>query len=929
MADFFRDTTNPIQALSSSQLSDLLHRFETSRDGLSLSQVIDRRQRFGRNELSKQAKPHWFYRFLLTFKEPLILLLVVSSTISFLIGQIADAVGIFLAVLIVNIVGFLQESSSEKSLEALKNLTAPKCHVVRNGVLKEISAEDLVIGDLVAVRVGDRVPADIRVIESIQLQVNEAILTGESKSLYKTETPIDHNCISLIDRENIAHMGSVVVAGRGRGIVYAIGDQTELGKISLMIQQMEERRTPLQDKMDQIGKQISIVAFIIVGVIFLLGVLQKKPIFRMFTIAVSLAVAAIPEGLPIVVTVTLALGVARMARKNAICRKLPAVEALGSTTVICSDKTGTLTRNEMIVQEIVLAGDPRGIKIRYSDCEEDGVDGRFSGVDYDTNYDLQGLLRASVLCNNAQLTFERESEMGEIVGDPTEGALLRLARLAGTHQVRGLYPRLKEEPFSTDTKMMSVCCDMGNGKTEWFAKGAPERLLARCSHALIDGRAVPLTNSKRSDFLESSQGLGQASMRVLALAGGDNPDSLIWYGLVAMSDPAKAGVKESIGKVAQSKVRVIMITGDSHETAVSVARDLGLFYHREALDSAGSGRAIVEALSGVEVSSLSKEQLADVADRVVVYYRVTPENKRDIVMALQSRGHVVAMTGDGVNDAPALKAADIGIAMGSGTDVAKEASEMVLLDDNFSTIVAAIEEGKSIFNNIQSFLRFQLTTSLATLMIVTGATLFALPLPFNPIQILWINIIMDGPPAQSLGMEPLHPEVMKKPPRSLSDPMFSKEILLTIVVSAITMFFGTLLTFYSELADTSHINDGTEMEGMQSKRAVTMAFTTLVLFQLFNAVNCRFEDRTAISVQFFQNRFFLLAIGGSLIMQLAAIYVSWFQYLFDTVSLSFFDLLFATFVASSVFVLDELRKIFRTKFGLSFSLSRHRQVLPL
>jgi Ca2+-transporting ATPase len=863
-------------------VEEVIKTLNTPEKGLSAHEVTLRLEKCGKNVLQEAEKVSWAKLFLEKFTEPLILLLLASATISLIIGEVADAIGIFVAVSLVAILGFIQEYRSEKSVEALKKLTAHKCRVIRGGKVKEILAEELVPGDIVLLIVGDRVPADIRLVESINLQVDESILTGESEPSNKNIKTLKKEDTLLADRKNMAYMGTVVTNGKGKGLVIATGELTELGKISQMIQKVEERKTPLQLKLDQLGKQLSVFGIAVVTIIFTFGALQKMDLLEMFMVAVSLAVAAIPEGLPIVVTITLALGVTRMSKRNAIVRKLPAVEALGATTVICSDKTGTLTQNEMTIKNIYTTDSIEVTGIGYE------VEGEFlkggKKIDPQKNAHLLEVLKVGLLCNDAQLNDD------VLIGQPTEGALLTAALKAGLEDLRTKMKRLDDIPFDSEKKWMAVKYKTSDGIL-YFVKGATERVLDRCKQYYEKGKEQPLTTEKRDKIFEAYNALAGDALRVLALAYGEDLEDLTFAGLVGIMDPPRRGVKGAIKKAKQSGVKVVMITGDSKETAIAVAKSLDFFEEGSI------------ALSGAEVDELSDNELADEVDTVGVFYRVSPEHKMKIVNAFQKKGHIVAMTGDGVNDAPALKIADIGVAMGrTGTDVAKEASEMILVDDNFTTIVAAIEEGKSIYNNIKNFLRFELTTSISALTIIASSTLLRLPLPLNPIQILWINIIMDGPPAQSLGVEPLDKDVMKKPPRDPTEQVVTKKMVINVVSGAFVMFLGTMALFFWELKKGV---SGVDLE----RRAMTMAFTVFVMFQMFNALNCRSEEKSIFSLGVFSNKYVLLAIGGSILMQLGVIYIPVLQYIFDTIALSARDLLLVTVIASSVFIFDEIRKL--------------------
>jgi len=884
----------PVSQANRMDIEETFQALSSSREGLSTQEAQRRLPLCGSNMLEKVDDESLILKFLGQFKEPLILLLLGSALVSIIMGEIADALGIFIAVTIVNLVGFYQEYKSEKSVEALRNLTAHFSSVLRDGSLQTISSQDLVPGDVIPLESGVRVPADLRLFEAADIQLDESILTGEPDPCEKTSETMEEN-----QQDNIVFMGTVVVHGRGKGIVVATGNNTSLGKISNLIQEMADVRTPLQEKMDEIGKNLSILAFAIVGFIFIVGVIQKKDWLDMFTIGVSLAVAAIPEGLPIVVTVTLALGVTRMAKRKAIVRKLPAVEALGATTVICSDKTGTLTKNQMTVTSIFTDQDYTVSGIGYQPQGEFYCDGQVINVNQHRH--LLELLTSAMLCNNAH--FDHHI----LIGQPTEGAILIAGQKASLEDARGKLARVEEIPFSPKSKIMFVAYESGDSKNVWYhVKGATEQVLSQCKYIYQNGQSVPLTERHLSDILQKSDYYGEASLRVVAVARGKQKDNLMFLGLIGISDPPKEGVDIAVRTAKQSGVKVVMLTGDSKATAVAIAKQLGIADD----DSL--------AFSSDELIGSDPQQLASIVDHVSVFYRVSPEHKMNIVKAFQNRGHIVAMTGDGVNDAPALKISNIGIAMGQGTDAAKEAAKMILVDDNLSTIIAAIEEGKSIYLNIKNFLRFQLTTSIATLSMVAASTLFGLPLPLNPIQILWINIIMDGPPAQSLGLEPLDKSVVYQPPRKPKDPVFTKEMIVSIASTALVMVLGTLLTFYFELLSHQH----TGVDPVQ--RATTVSFTTFVMFQMFNAMNCRSETLSMFKIGFFKNKFFVFAVAGSILMQLAAIYVPIFQMLFETVSLSFADLFYSTAVASSVFIIDEIRKALGSRTRL-----RNEPVLPL
>jgi Ca2+-transporting ATPase len=860
--------------IDTEEIFQLLH---TSDKGLKSTESKLRIEGIGKNLIKKVKKDSLPKIFLKNFTEPLILLLMASAAISFIIGETEDAIGIAVAISLVVILGFTQEYRSERSVEALKKLITHKSRVMRDGEVIEVLAEELVPGDIVLLNTGDRIPADMRLFESNELQIDESILTGESEPSMKTAKKIKKAGRLLANLTNMAYLGTVITKGNGRGVVTGTGDMTELGKISLLIQKTAGIRTPLQLKLDELGKHISLYAIFIIVLISSIGVVQGNEISEMFTVAISLAVAAIPEGLPIVVTITLALGVRRVAKRKAIIRKLPAVESLGSTTVICTDKTGTLTQNEMTVKRIYT----------HEFIEVTGVGYDFKGgflkggkkIDPGKDKHLLELLNSGMLCNNAYFN-------DGLIGQPTEGALLTAALKAGLQDKRAKLRRVEEKPFDSEKKWMMVSVEKGAG-TFYHVKGATDRVLEKCGQIYSSGLKERLTDEKRGEILWANKQLADSTLRVIALAHGRSIEELTFLGLVGIMDPPRENVKESIKEVMESGVKVVMITGDSKETALAVSKELGFY------DVTGI------AMSGGELEKISDEEFSDKISRVNVFYRTSPEHKLKIVKAYQKKGHIVAMTGDGVNDAPALKVADIGIAMGEGgTDVAKEASEMILVDNNFAIIVSAIEEGKSIYNNIKNFLRFELTTSVAALSIIAFSTLLGFPLPLNPIQILWINIIMDGPPAQSLGVEPMDADLMKHPPRNPKESVITRRVITNILLGAGVMIIGTLSIFFLELGKGSGVE----------KRAVTMAFTVFVMFQMFNALNCRSEEKSIFKLGFFSNKYVLLAIAASIFMQLAVLYVPLLQFIFGTVTLSVKDLALVTAVAGSVFVVDEIRK---------------------
>ncbi|XP_053287966.1 calcium-transporting ATPase type 2C member 1 isoform X1 [Pleuronectes platessa] len=852
--------------------------------GLTREEVNRRRAYHGWNEFDiGEEEPLW-KKYILQFKDPLILLLLASAVISVLMHQFDDAISITVAIIIVVTVAFVQEYRSEKSLEELGKLVPPGCHCIRDGNLEHLLARELVPGDTVCLSVGERVPADLRLFEASDLSVDESSLTGETSPCSKsTSHQLAASNGDIASRSNVAFMGTLVRCGKAKGIVIGTGESSEFGEVFKMMQAEEAPKTPLQKSMDLLGKQLSLYSFGIIGVIMLVGWLQGKRILDMFTIGVSLAVAAIPEGLPIVVTVTLALGVMRMVKKRAIIKKLPIVETLGCCNVICSDKTGTLTKNEMTVTQLYTS---------------DGLHAEVTGVGYNREGEvivdgeivhgfscpsISKIVEVGCVCNDSVIRNHT------LLGRPTEGALIALAMKMGLESLQKEYVRLEEHPFTSEQKWMAVRCVPRSQQDRpglYFVKGAYEQVIRFCSSYSSRGTSLPLTHQQRELYQQQISYMGSASLRVLAFASGAEMGNLTFLGLVGIIDPPRSGVKEAVATLISSGVAIKMITGDSQETAVSIASRLGLF-------SKGS-----QSLSGEEVDHLDLQQLSHIVPRIAVFYRASPRHKLKIVKSLQNLGAVVAMTGDGVNDAVALKAADIGIAMGqTGTDVCKEAADMILVDDDFQTIMSAIEEGKGIYNNIKNFVRFQLSTSIAALTLISLATLMNFPNPLNAMQILWINIIMDGPPAQSLGVEPVDPEVIRKPPRNVRDSIIDRGLIVKVLVSAFIIVCGTLFVFWRELQDN-----------VITPRDTTMTFTCFVFFDMFNALSSRSQTRMVHEMGLCSNRTFCYAVLASIMGQLLVIYFPPLQNVFQTESLSFFDLLFLVSLTSSVCVVSEAIK---------------------
>ncbi|XP_075017602.1 calcium-transporting ATPase type 2C member 2 [Calonectris borealis] len=852
--------------------------------GLSEFSVLQRRLKHGWNEFSvENTEPIW-KKYLDQFKNPLILLLLASALVSVITKEYEDAASIAMAVLIVVTVAFIQEYRSEKSLEELNKLVPPECNCLREGKLQHLLARELVPGDIIYLSVGDRVPADLRLIEVTDLLVDESSFTGEAEPCNKTDSVL-LEAGDITTLSNVVFMGTLVRYGKGKGVVIGTGENSQFGEVFKMMQAEETPKTPLQKSMDRLGKQLTLFSFGIIGLIMLIGWLQGKHLLSMFTIGVSLAVAAIPEGLPIVVTVTLVLGILRMAKKRVIVKKLPIVETLGCCNVICSDKTGTLTANEMTVTRLVTS---------------DGFQAEVSGVGYNgegnvyllpskeilkefSNISVGKLVEAGCVVNNAII------RKNSVMGQPTEGALIALAMKMELADIKDIYVRKKEIPFSSEQKWMAVKCTLKNQAQEdiYFMKGAFEEVIRYCTLYNSGGISLSLTPQQKAAYQQEEKRMGSSGLRVLALASGPELGKLTFLGLVGIIDPPRAGVREAVQVLFESGVSVKMITGDALETAVAIGQNIGLC----------NGK--LKAMSGEELDQLAEAELSSTVKNVSIFFRTSPKHKLKIIKALQRTGAVVSMTGDGVNDAVALKSADIGIAMGqAGTDVSKEAANMILVDDEFSTVMNAIEEGKGIFYNIKNFVRFQLSTSISALSLITLSTVLNLPNPLNAMQILWINIIMDGPPAQSLGVEPVDRDTIKQPPRCITDTILSKSLILKIFMSAIIIISGTLFVFWKE----------NPKSGI-TPRTTTMTFTCFVLFDLFNALTCRSQTKLIFEIGFFRNRMFLYSVLGSFLGQLAVIYVPPLQKIFQTENLGVLDLLFLTGLASSVFIVSEFVKL--------------------
>ena len=848
--------------------------------GLSSSAAAEKLQTVGPNELLEKKGRGPLAIFLDQFKSLMIGVLIAAALVSGFLKEWVDAVAILAIVILNAILGLVQEYRAEKSLAALKRLSAPAAKVTRDGSARLIPARELVPGDLVEVEAGDHIPADSRVIwHTSNFAVQEASLTGESTPVNKTDIALEEKDIPLAERANILYLGTAVVSGKARAFVVETGMQTELGRIAGLIQGITKETTPLQRKLEQFSKVLVYLCFFLVAVVFGLEILRGGKVLDMFLTSVSLAVAAIPEGLPAVVTIALALGVQRMVKRHVLIRKLPSVETLGCATVICSDKTGTLTKNEMTVRAVWTSRD--AFEVTGTGYDPAGEFQLTAGrADPAAHPDLLKALTVGVLCNNAQLKVE--DGKASVFGDPTEIAILSAAAKAGVWkgEEEDVYEMVEELPFDSERKKMSIVRRADQDMTA-FTKGAPDLLLNDCTYILEDGAERPLSDADRDRIMKANDGYASQALRVLAVAYRNleqEPHSyatdaierdLTFAGLVAMIDPPRTEVREAMAKCRTSGIRTVMITGDHKNTAVAIARELG-FYDESS-----------KALTGEDVDGLSDEALEGAVEDVTVYARVSPEHKLRAVRAWKRRGAVVAMTGDGVNDAPAVKEADIGVAMGiTGTDVTKEVSDMVITDDNFASIVAAVEEGRGIYDNIRKFIHFLLSCNLGEILVMFVSALIGFPVPLLPIQILWVNLVTDGLPALALGVDPVDPNIMDRPPRKTDEPVITGARGWLIGIQGVFVAGCTLAAFLFVLLY--------EKEGVE--RARTAALATLACSQLFHAFNCRSMRESIFRLKFSTNPHLVGAVVGSFLLQMAVIYVPFLQPIFKTQALSAVDL---------------------------------------
>ena len=874
-------------------VSEAIKLLNSSEEGLSKEDAKKRLNDYGYNELKRKKSITAFDIFLSQFRNTFILLLIFAGMLSLFLGENIEASAILVIVIINAAFGFVQEYKAEKAMEALEKISTPTANVIRDGNEEKIPAKELVIGDIVLLEEGDIVTADSRLMQVSGLHINEASLTGESLPSRKTTEPFKKGT-SVADQENMAFMGTIVTYGKGKGIVTAAGMKTELGKIAASIQTTKETKTPLQIKFEQLAKQIAIVAVGLIAIVLIFGVMQGALSFgKMLLFALALTVSTIPNSLPIIVTISLSLGAKRLAKKNMLIKKLPAAESLGATTIICSDKTGTITKNQMTATHIYTWD--KVIEVGGTGyCPEGNfyIDGKEINPK-----GLELLLRIGYLCNNAKLV-EKDANF-EIIGDPTEGSLIVLGKKGKLDEeaLKRRFSLVEELPFDSDRKRMTtVYKNSANKKNEAYVKGAPDILLKKCNKLIKNGKIKKLTVKDRGTILKANNLFAEQALRVLGLAYSELSfnkytidaveKNLIFVGLVGMIDPPREEAKKAIEQCHEAGIKVIMITGDHAITATAVAKQIGLFNQGDIV------------LTGDEIEKMSDAELEAKIDSVRITARALPIQKSRIVDALQKRGHVVAMTGDGVNDAPALKKADIGIAMGiTGTDVAKEVSKATLVDDNFATIVNAIEEGRSIYDKMIKSAKYLLSCNTGEITCVFLAILLKLPIPLLPLQLLLMNLLTDDFPALGLGSEPTEEGAMKRPPRNPKENPLSAKILLSILAFGLIMGIGTLLMFiYYNKASLS--------------KARTVAFTTLVMFQMFAVISSRTLHHSWRSLNPFSNKILLGTISVSILLQVAVIYFAPLGAVFGTVPLTLQDWLKIIGVSSLGFIVMELSKIF-------------------
>jgi Ca2+-transporting ATPase len=884
---------------------DVFSQLGSTEKGLTSDQAESRLAEYGYNELQDESKKSPWLLLLEQFKNLLIIILLVAVALSAILGEVTDAIVIFIIVVFAAGLGFIQEYRAEKAIQALKKMAAPLASVLRDGKEQEIPSRELVPGDVVVIRTGDKIPADARIISDMNLRTEEAALTGESLPVDKSMEPVEEGAV-LGDRLNMLFMGTVAVYGRCTAIVTSTGANTEFGKIAGLLKDVVEEKTPLQVNLDKMGKWIAIAALTLCFILALLGVFRGHPPLEMLIWGVSLAVAAVPEALPAVVTISLALGVSRMVKRHALIRKLPAVETLGCTTVICSDKTGTMTQDQMTLRKIWVNN--RIIDITGSGYEPSGtfcVDNNV--IEHVNETALIKYLKSANLCSDTKLL--EENGQWRIKGDPTEGAFVVAAVKAGLNidDYCSMNPRIGEIPFTSETKRMTAVYSDETGPVA-YTNGAAEVILSACDYIYRDGKEVLLDNDERARVNSIIHGFASSALRVLGTAYRKLPaeyvlddsinKSMVLLGLGGMIDPPRPEVKASINTCKQAGIRTVMITGDHKLTAVAIARELGIL---------NTGLAV----TGNELNAMSQQEFEAAVENIEVYARVSPEHKLRVVEALSKKGHVVAMTGDGINDAPALKRADIGVAMGiKGTDVTKEAAEMILTDDNFASIVAAVEEGRNIFENIKKFLMYLLSSNIGEILLMAVAVLFGplfgLPygaLPLIAIQILYVNLATDGLPAIALCVDPPDPDIMKRKPRQRNKSIFTRPIVILMAAGGIWSCIVNLAIFKGALD-----------AGRSLEQAQAFCFATLVIIQFFKAYNFRSDIKSVLQIGIFRNKWLNLAVLWEFGLLLLVFYIPALEPVFNTFAFNAMEWAIIMFAAGSVFPVLELTKLILRRY---------------
>lgn len=873
--------------------------------GISSKEAESRLDKYGKNELEKEEKRSLLAKFADQFKDPMIIILIIASILSAFVGEIEDTF-IILAIVIVNsVLSVYQEGKAEAAIEALQQMSAPNAKVIRDGKHKEVPAPELVPGDLIILETGSIVPADMRLVTSSNLKIDESSLTGESVPVEKDASVKYDGEMEIGDRENIAHSSTIVTYGRGTGIVIGTGKDTEIGKIASSLMEVDNEQTPLQKRLAGLSKLLGILVVVVCLIVFGVGLLHDMELLEIFMTSISLAVAAIPEGLPAIVTIVLSLGMGRMAEKNAIVKKLLAVETLGTTTVICSDKTGTLTQNEMTVRKAYVSGQVIDVSgSGYEPVGEFTKEGE--KVEPEEVEGLDILMGISTLVNDADLDQNPDGTY-EMIGDPTEGALLSFSEKADIAQedYNEKYERLEEIPFDSDRKMMSTFHKgFIDDNYASLTKGAPDVVIDRCSKILINGEERDFTPELKDEVLEMNKAFAKEALRVLSYAykkwdsipeekTPDNVETeMTFVGLTGMIDPPRLEVKDAIDECKGAGIVPIMITGDHLDTAFAIGKDLGIASKED------------EAIMGRDLNSMSPEEIREVVKHKRIFARVSPENKVQIVQALKENGEIAAMTGDGVNDAPALKRSDIGIAMGiTGTDVAKNTAEVILTDDNFATIVHAVEEGRIIYSNIKKFVSFLLSCNIGEVLIVFISILLNLPVPLTPKQLLWLNLVTDSFPALALGVEAGEEDIMNEPPRSPDEPLLDKSTVKILVIQSIGITIATLGAYFWGL---KHF--GNNING-----ARTMAFVTLITAELLRSYSSRSDRHTLFHIGVFSNKKLVLATLLSFVLMIVVMYIPALADLFDTVPIGFKEWMVAIPCALLPLVLGEIYKVVKNK----------------